>query len=779
MGKYLKKFNLQNDYDSFIVSDEFVLPNVSYITENEDVHFHWFNPYNGHEYVDLGLPSGKLWAKCNVGANSETDYGLYFAWGETTGYKDINSGKNFSWEDYKHCNGTYNSLTKYNFNDDFGIVDNKKIIDLEDDAAHVNMGGDWRMPTPGDLQELIDNTVYEWTTVNGVNGGLFTSKINGQKIFFPAAGACIYGSIFQVGSIGVYNGSYVETTAVLNLSFNSEGPQINAELERCMGVTVRGIITKKTKPNIPSGNEDSTRYLTFESLEDDNQISFSDQIEYSIGGSNWNSLTNGEKLSLNNGDTVLFKIINPFIFYANGIGCFSTTKKCNISGNIMSLLYGDNFIGKTDLTDKSYAFYGLFSGCTNIVDASKLILPATTLSESCYSHMFSGCSSLTTTPELPATTLASSCYHGMFQGCTGLTTAPALPATTLANYCYNNMFDGCSSLTTTPELPATTLAKYNSYQGMFRGCTSLTTAPELPATTLTTNCYQNMFNGCISLTTAPALPATTLASCCYDSMFYGTNVLPDCSNIDFTSKTVVASGGLQGLFAGTNVTDDDLYNILPINPNTGKYYLPVTTLALQCYYDMFQGCANLTTAPELPATTLADLCYSGMFQGCVSLTTAPELPATKLTIYCYRHMFDGCTSLTTTPTLPATSLAIYCYQGMFRGCTSLTTAPELPVTTLAEYCYQYMFDSCTSLTTAPELPATKLASCCYSGMFSGCSNLNFIKMLATNISASNCLNNWVSGVAPTGTFVKHPDMTSLSNGNGGIPNGWTVEDYNG
>jgi hypothetical protein len=113
-------------------------------------------------------------------------------------------------------------------------------------------------------------------------------------------------------------------------------------------------------------------------------------------------------------------------------------------------------------------------------------------------------------------------------------------------------------------------------------------------------------------------------------MFEGTKALPDCSHIDFTSSTVVNSGGLNGLFSGTKVTDNDLMNILPKN-NNNKYCLPVTRLTRdRCYSGMFQYCTSLTTAPELPATTLASYCYNQMFYGCTSLTTAPELPATTL-----------------------------------------------------------------------------------------------------------------------------------------------------
>jgi hypothetical protein len=116
---------------------------------------------------------------------------------------------------------------------------------------------------------------------------------------------------------------------------------------------------------------------------------------------------------------------------------------------------------------------------------------------------------------------------------------------------------------------------------------------------------------------------------------------------------------------------------------------------------------------------------------------------------------------------------------MFNGCTSLTEAPELKATTLALNCYQGMFYDCKALTEAPELKATTLTSSCYSRMFEGCSNLSKITMLATNISASSCLSTWVYGVASSGTFIKNAVMTSLPNGNHGIPNGWTVQDYQG
>lgn len=152
--------------------------------------------------------------------------------------------------------------------------------------------------------------------------------------------------------------------------------------------------------------------------------------------------------------------------------------------------------------------------------------------------------------------------------------------------------------------------------------------------------------------------------------------------------------------------------------------------------------------------------------------------------FCFSDLFVGCEALLTAPELPATTLANNCYQGMFNGCTNLTTAPELPATTLTYSCYCSMFVDCTSLTTAPKLPAPILTGMCYSGMFWGCTSLNQITILATDISAKDdyCFDNWLSNVASTGTFIKHPDIDVNSfdyiseDGYPCIPEGWTVED---
>ena len=373
----------------------------------------------------------------------------------------------------------------------------------------------------------------------------------------------------------------------------------------------------------------SDRYLAFVALENGTFKFSGNSINYSIdGGETWVELaSNTDSPTVNEGDKIMWKASGLTISSSNGIGRFSSSGRFEVEGNVMSLLYGDEFDGEKNLGGKYYAFYKLFSGCTNVISAERMSLLATTLAEGCYCGMFYGCTSLTTEPELPATMMAASAYTYMFYGCTSLTTAPSLPATTLADYCYSYMFQNCSNLTTAPELLATTLAE-GCYCGMFYGCTSLTTAPELSATTLASYCYIDMFNSC-GLTTAPSLPATTLAEGCYCGMFYGC-----------TSLTTAPE-------------------------------LPATMMAASAYSYMFYGCSSLTVAPSLPATTLADYCYEYMFYGCSSLTVAPSLPATTLVSNCYRRMFQGCTSLTTAPELLAETLVTNCYYRMFYNCRSL------------------------------------------------------------------------------------------------------------
>ena len=152
---------------------------------------------NAREYVDLGLPGGLKWAACNVGATKPEEYGRYYAWGATEEKRD------YCWDTYKWCNGSFYTLTKYCTDSNYGRVDNKTVLDLEDDVAHVEGGGSWRTPTYDEIEELINKCTWQWTTLNGVKGYMVTGP-NGNSIFFPAAGFCVETELYSRGSHGSY-----------------------------------------------------------------------------------------------------------------------------------------------------------------------------------------------------------------------------------------------------------------------------------------------------------------------------------------------------------------------------------------------------------------------------------------------------------------------------------------------------------------------------------------------------------------------------------------------
>ena len=155
------------------------------------------NASDEREWVDLGLPSGTLWATMNVGADTPEGYGDYFAWGETA------PKENYTWETYRWCNGYFNTMTKYCTSSDYGTIDDKTELDPEDDAATVNWGPSWRMPTTEQQLELRNECTWTWTELNGVSGKMVTGP-NGNTIFLPATGCLLFDRFDKVGLHGWY-----------------------------------------------------------------------------------------------------------------------------------------------------------------------------------------------------------------------------------------------------------------------------------------------------------------------------------------------------------------------------------------------------------------------------------------------------------------------------------------------------------------------------------------------------------------------------------------------
>ena len=202
---------------------------MSFIDEDSSVRYLVDLTHNGYEYVDLGL--SVKWATCNVGATSPEQTGLYFAWGETTGYTAEQVPDDRAFIDDVYHSGPAASISAD--------------LTLEQDAAHVNLGGNWRMPTATEYMELFDNCDNMWTdnyNETGVAGLVFTSKVNGNSVFFPAAGICNENSPVKfVGSYGNYWGaSYTDNNFACCMYFGDSGKYIGDDGRFC-GYSVRGV----------------------------------------------------------------------------------------------------------------------------------------------------------------------------------------------------------------------------------------------------------------------------------------------------------------------------------------------------------------------------------------------------------------------------------------------------------------------------------------------------------------------------------------------------------
>ena len=197
-------------------------------------------PTDTVKWVDLGLPSGLLWAECNLGSSSPEEYGNYYAWGETQP-KDF-----YFWNTYRYCTldnaGVFQTLTKYNTLESYGTVDSLTTLQAIDDAATAALGNSARTPTMAEWEELIANTTAEWTTQNNVNGYLFTAT-NGNTLFLPAAGIRWSEELRGEST----NGAYLSSTLCTELPYQGNTFRFYSEDyflyydNRCSGLSVRAV----------------------------------------------------------------------------------------------------------------------------------------------------------------------------------------------------------------------------------------------------------------------------------------------------------------------------------------------------------------------------------------------------------------------------------------------------------------------------------------------------------------------------------------------------------
>jgi hypothetical protein len=207
------------------------------------------NIIDGHEYVDLDLPSGTLWATCNVGAEKPEEYGDYFAWGETK------TKENYDWSTYKWCNGSEYELTKYCVSGRYGTVDNKTELLPEDDAATANWGSNWCMPTVEQIEELYRYAKLENTTQNGVSGLKITGRTYGKSIFLPDCGWRDGTTISSAGSEGGYWSRSINADPADHYAHDvayahySSSATIWAEDDRYRGFAIRPVCSKINRNN--------------------------------------------------------------------------------------------------------------------------------------------------------------------------------------------------------------------------------------------------------------------------------------------------------------------------------------------------------------------------------------------------------------------------------------------------------------------------------------------------------------------------------------------------
>lgn len=419
---------------------------------------------------------------------------------------------------------------------------------------------------------IVDNVVGMYEKVNGTMFGSYvTTKFTVGGNTTPICGVPV---------------EYDEKVAPANdVHYNTLE---ELELMECPWIGMKATVGQDNKSYVykengwvPSDVPLNLPYLRFTAIET-TEITFSqDGLEYSIDRGEWKTMSANTAVSVPASSYIEFRGECTPTSY-DGIGTFSATGGFNVSGNVMSLLFGDDFTDKVSLDGKYYAFRNLFLNNIKLYDATNLVMPATTLSHNCYNSLFQGCSSLKAVNHnlLPATTLASDCYNKMFYECRSLKESPLLPATTLAPYCYCEMFCSCA-LSTLPELPATKMVS-NCYDTMFNYvdvdipdnylpstqlapyCYNMMFANSynrkrtmsiLPAKKLAGSCYNKMFYGNKKITEAPILPAETLTRTCYNYMFY------ECSSL---SKVIAKFT--------TNNPNTYIYNWLKDVASTGTFY---------------------------------------------------------------------------------------------------------------------------------------------------------------------------------------------------------------
>lgn len=506
------------------------------------------------------------------------------------------------------------------------------------------------------------------------------------------------------------------------------------------------------------------KYLTFVANGNTKFKLSGNSVSYSLdSGTTWASLASDTySPTVASGNTIMWKMTSPTINTSNGIGRFYTSGGTfDVEGNIMSLLYGDNFEGQTALQGDNQ-FRGLFDSNTSVINASGMTLPATAMTASCYRSMFGNCTNLESAPtELPATSLADSCYYYMFSR-TSITSAPTLSATTLVDSCYGSMFSNCLSLSAVTCLATTNISGnvgamlFNiSTNGTFERASGVNwpCSADIPPTWTMIPAYTPLYrwkkapateyecvgydkhyveyyqvsnnNGCSYINVTPTSSRTSSDVIEYYS--------PDCGYVptkQYFTITSLAANNTITLRNNRRTSSASSFRYSTDNGTTWSSFSlssgqtqTIATLASGDTILMYG--TNTTLGSNYNAGHYfrgsADYEVSGEISSLVNgNATDTEIGSAATRSFTFAQLFSGDTHLVSAENLKISSTALpqSCFNGTFRSCTRLVKAPELPSTILGKEAYSSMFEGCIGLAYPPsQLYFTSVQSDSFNRMF--------------------------------------------------------------
>ena len=519
-------------------------------------------------------------------------------------------------------------------------------------------------------------------------------------------------------------------------------------------------------------------------------------IQYSKNDGEWNDVQFGTFISLANNDTLAFSGNAKFSKDMQKRYCFRTSGQGTliVSGELISLVSSNTI---EDICE----FNSLFSGCTNLVDASQLTLPSNT-TKWCYTNMFFDCNQLTAAPTLVATTVKDWAYANMFVKCFSLSTTPTINGVNLSPHCYSNMFQSCINLQNSEALNSQKLNQW-CYNAMFEGCNKLNASQQsqLPGESLSTGCYSSMYRFCYNTTDAPYLASETFADKCYNFMFdrtgktsgvevgfeqWPTNVATSCWLKDVAEEGIFICP--SALETSVEYRNNHPTTTFPSSWNVMNYQtMPLTFRTKDSAKISLVKVGNPSTIPTLYYSkdygknwtrfnvnniiSLAKgehISFSGttetftninwnnttdtaqFFRFSTSGTTSMRLYGNIMSLINNRTtinnssifacLFQGCSGISDARrlSLPATTLVQECYCNMFKDCINLVYGPQvLPAATAPQLAYDNMFRGCTNLKYSPHIKATSLGHSAFENMFRDCSNLQRIEVDFTSWSGDD------------------------------------------